>query len=102
MKYSDAVDPSWAKTFVRKERVVKHITNQREDMASISVTIQKVVSNEEVISAYEEWNSHFDTKILLKQWSTSELFDIEIAEFPSKTENWKTLSQSKNNERYSS
>ena len=36
-------------------------------MASISVTIQKVVSNEEVISAYEEWNSHFDTKILLKQ-----------------------------------
>lgn len=68
MKYSNAVDPSWAKTFVRKERVVKHITNQRYGMACMSVTIQKVVSNEEVISAYEEWNSHFDTKILLAKY----------------------------------
>ena len=68
MKYSNAADPSWAKTFVRKERVVKHITNQRYGMACMSVTIQKVVSNEEVISAYEEWNSHFDTKILLAKY----------------------------------
>lgn len=37
-------------------------------MACMSVTIQKVVSNEEVISAYEEWNSHFDTKILLAKY----------------------------------
>ena len=71
-------------------------------MASMSVTIQKIVSNEEVITANVEWDSHFDTKSLLKQRSTSELFENEIAEFPSKTEGWKTLSQSKNNERCSS
>ena len=100
MKSSDAVDPAWAKLFVRKERVVKYITQQREEI--MLVTIQEPVLDKEVIPANEECDRHFDTKFLLKKRSTSELFENEIAEFPSKTEDWKTFSQSKNNKRRSS
>ena len=51
-------------------------------MASMSPTIQEPVFDEEVIPANGELNSHFDTKLLSKQPSTSESFDNEITEFP--------------------
>ena len=54
MKSSDAVDPAWAKIFVREERFAKYIPKQSEEMATMSATIQETVFDEEFIPANEE------------------------------------------------
>ena len=66
MKSSDAVDPAWAKNLVRKERLGKYITKQREEMAGISAAIQEPVVDEEVVRANEECDSYFDSEVLPK------------------------------------
>ena len=82
MQFSDAVDPVSAKKIARKGRREKCIIKQREEMASISATIQEPIFDEEVIPANEGCVSHFGNECLQKQLSTSESFDNEIAEFP--------------------
>ena len=54
------------KKIARKERLAKYITRQKQEMASMSATIQEPVFDEEVIPANEECNSQFYTEFFLK------------------------------------
>ena len=54
------------KKISRKERLAKYITRQKQEMASMSATIQEPVFDEEVIPANEECNSQFCTEFFLK------------------------------------
>ena len=72
MRSYDVVDPAWAKNFAIIERLGKYIIKQREEMASLLVTIQESIFDEEVVQASEECDSYFDTEFLSKQPITSE------------------------------
>lgn len=72
MRSYDVVDPAWAKNFAIIERFGKYIIKQREEMASLLVTIQESIFDEEVVQASEECDSYFDTEFLSKQPITSE------------------------------
>ena len=72
MRSYDVVDPAWAKIFAIIERLGKYIIKQREEMASLLVTIQESIFDEEVVQASEECDSYFDTEFLSKQPITSE------------------------------
>lgn len=72
MRSYDVVDPAWAKNFAMIERLGKYIIKQREEMASLLVTIQESIFDEEVVQASEECDSYFDTEFLSKQPITSE------------------------------
>ena len=49
MRSYDVVDPVWSKKFAIIERLGKYIIEQREEMASILVTIQEPIFDEEVV-----------------------------------------------------
>ena len=72
MRSYDVVDLAWAKNFAIIERLGKYIIKQREEMASLLVTIQESIFDEEVVQASEECDSYFDTEFLSKQPITSE------------------------------
>ena len=76
MKSADAIDLVWANKFTRKERLVYYRTERRN--GKYVSNIQGNVFDEDVISANEECNSHFDSEFLLKQVGTSESFDNDI------------------------
>ena len=72
MRSYDVVGPAQAKNFAIIERLGKYIIKQREEMASLLVTIQESIFDEEVVQASEECDSYFDTEFLSKQPITSE------------------------------
>ena len=76
MKSADGIDLVWANNFTRKERLVYYRTERRN--GKYVSNIQGNVFDEDVISANEECNSHFDSEFLLKQVGTSESFDNDI------------------------
>ena len=80
MRSYDVVDPAWAKNFAMIERLGKYIIKQREEMASLLVTIQESIFDEEVVQASEECDSYFDTEFLSKQPITSEWSNTERKE----------------------
>ena len=80
MRSYDVVDPAWAKNFAIIERLGKYIIKQREEMASLLVTIQESIFDEEVVQASEECDSYFDTEFLSKQPITSEWSNTERKE----------------------
>ena len=63
---SKRTDYEKKKKIARKERLAKYITRQKQEMASMSATIQEPVFDEEVIPANEECNSQFYTEFFLK------------------------------------
>lgn len=54
------------KKIARKERLAKYIIRQKQEMATMSATIQEPVFDEEVTPANEECKSHFYTEFFLK------------------------------------
>ena len=80
MRSYDVVGPAWAKNFAIIERLGKYIIKQREEMASLLVTIQESIFDEEVVQASEECDSYFDTEFLSKQPITSEWSNTERKE----------------------